>query len=152
MTFVVVLALSAFLAQHQPQGKESVRIYVFAAEPVDASPDDHRLEGRRAAVRDLRDALRHKAGLTIVDDRAHADVLVEVTDQEQDSLGEGGFGGARITPLVNTTIRLRVTAGPHDSEMKGTGPGTGSRAAKDAADKLLRWIVRNRIDALPDRK
>ena len=85
----------------------------------------------------LRDALRRKAGLSVVDDRAQADVTVEVTDREQQNAGEGGFGGVKLTPFVNTIIRVRVTFGEHHSELKGMGPGTGSRAAKDAADGLL---------------
>lgn len=148
MTAGLVLALCAGLSagQARTDGKESVRIYVFAAQTAEGSPSDEALKGRLAAVRDLRDALRRKAGLSIVDDRTLADVVVEVTDREQESLGDGGFGGARVTPLVNTTIRLTVTAGTHQTEMKGSAPGTGTRAAKDAAERLLKWIVRNRLD------
>jgi hypothetical protein len=154
MTLVIALALCAVLGSDQTKpgdqtksfGKESIRIYVFATEAPAASPPDEAQQGRLAAVRELREALQHKAGLSVVDDRAQADVVVEVTDREQQSAGEGGFGGAKLTPLVNTTIRVHVTAGAHQTELKGMGPGTGSRAAKDLADRLLKWIVRNRVD------
>jgi hypothetical protein len=69
--------------------------------------------------------------------------------REQQNAGEGGFGGVKLTPFVNTIIRVRVTFGEHHGELKGMGPGTGSRAAKDAADGLLKWIERNRADRPP---
>jgi len=145
MTVVVALVLCTVLgSQAKPHAKESVRIYVFATEVRDGSPPGDALQRRLAAVRELREALRRKAGLSVVDDQAQADVTVEVTDREQQSAGEGGFGGVKLTPFVNTIIRMRVTFGEHQSELKGMGPGTGSRAAKDAADGLFKWIERNR--------
>jgi hypothetical protein len=146
MTVVVALALCAVLGggQAETHGKESVRIYVFATEVPGGSPPGNALQERLAAVRELREALRRKAGLSVVDDRPLADVTVEVIDREQQSAGEGGFGGVKLTPFVNTIIRVRVTFGEHQSDLKGMGPGTGSRAAKDAADGLLKWIERNR--------
>jgi hypothetical protein len=152
MTVVVALVLCAVLGgggQARTNGKEPVRIYVFATEVPGGSPPGDPRQGRLAAVRELREALRRKAGLSVVDDRAQADVTVEVTDREQQNAGEGGFGGVKLTPFVDTIIRVRVTFGEHHSELKGMGPGTGSRAAKDAADGLLKWIERNRPDRLP---
>jgi len=146
MTVVVALLLSAVLAggQAKTHGKELIRIYVFATEVPGGSPPGDALQGRLAAVRELRDALRRKSGLSVVDDPAQAEVTVEVTDREQTSAGEGGFGGVKLTPLVNTIIRLRVTFGERQGELKGMGPGAGSRAAKDAADGVSKWIERNR--------
>ena len=132
-------------AKTKPDGKESVRVYVFAAEHPDQSNDEAQ-QRRLATVRELRDAIRRKAGLSVVDQRADADVVVEVLDRDEDSAGEGGFGGVKLTALVNTTIRLRVTAGERETDMKGTGAGSGSKAAKDATERLLKWIVRNRAD------
>ena len=125
MTVVVALALSTVLAarggQAKTHGKESVRIYVVAAEVPGGSPPGDALQGRLAAVRELREALRRKAGLRVVDDRAQADVTVEVTDREQQSAGEGGFGGVKLTPFVNTIIRVRVTFGEHQKRIEGDG-------------------------------
>jgi hypothetical protein len=152
MTVVVALVLGAVLSggsQARTHGKEPVRIYVFATEVQGGSPPGDALQGRLAAVRELREALRRKSGLSVVDDRAQADVTVEVTDREQQNAGEGGFGGVKLTPFVNTIIRVRVAFGEHHGELKGMGPGTGSRAAKDAADGLLKWIERNRADRPP---
>lgn len=148
MTAVVALVTCSILGggQAKTHGKESVRVYIFATEVRGGSPPDDARQGRLAAVRELRDALRRKAGLSVVDDRAQAEVTVEVTDREQQNAGEGGFGGVKLTPFVNTIIRVRVTFGEQHSELKGMGSGTGSRAAKDAADGLLKWIQRNRAD------
>src|SRR5262245_62382957 len=109
MTVVVALVLCTVLAGGQASTplKDSVRIYVFATEVRDASPPGDALQGRLAAVRELREALRRKTGLSVVDDRAQADVTVEVTDREQQSAGEGGFGGVKLTRFVNTIIRDR---------------------------------------------
>jgi hypothetical protein len=162
MTALLVLAACAMLGgpdQHSGQhpdklpksfGKESVRIYIFATEaPGQVSGDDkakEAQEGRETGVRELKDALRRKAGLSIVEDRGQSDVVVEVTDREVQDAGEGGFGGVKLTSLANTIIRTHVTAGSETTDIKGMGQGTGDRAAKDAAERLLKWIVRNRVD------
>ncbi len=148
MGSVLALMLCASLGggQAKTDGRESVRIYVFAAETAGSSSPDEAQQRRLATVRELADAIRRKAGLSVVDRRDQADVVVEVLDRDEESAGEGGFGGVKLTALVNTTIRLRVTAGEHQTEMKGMGSGAGSRAAKDAADRLLKWIARNRVD------
>jgi hypothetical protein len=146
MAVVVALVLCAVLGggQAKTHGKESVRVYVFATEVPAGSPPGDALQGRLAAVRELRDALRRKSGLSVVDDRAQADGTVEVIDREQTNAGEGGFGGVKLTPLVNTIIRVRIIFGERQGELKGMAPGAGSRAAKDAADGLSKWIERNR--------
>jgi len=80
-----------------------------------------------------------------VDTRAGADVLVEVVGREEREGAEGGFGGAAITKMGQMIIRLHVTSGLPDHEeveLKGIGQGTWSRAAKDGADRVLKWIAR----------
>jgi hypothetical protein len=153
MFAAAMIALCAILTgQANAHGKESVRVYVFATEAArvaDGTTTDDARKARLEAVRDLRDAIRHQRGLSVVDDRGQADVVVEVTDCEQQDAGEGGFGGVKLTPLVTTTIRLHVTSGEQATDMKGFGPGTGSRAAKDAAERLLKWIARNHLDRVP---
>ena len=115
-----------------------VRVFVFTAAPAGDAPSDAekaRLEG----VREMRQAL-HGRGITIVDDRSQADVLVEVLDREERDMGEGGFGGKTITKFIEVIIRLRVTSGDRQSELKGMG--LAGRAAKDAADRVRKWIAR----------
>jgi hypothetical protein len=119
----------------------SVRAYVYTAGPAGAArtaEDEARLE----AVRDMKDALRHKKGITVVDSRDEANVFVEVLGREQREEGAGGFGGKTITRMGDTIIRLRVKSGEEEADLKGMGQGTWGRAAKDAADRLLKWIAR----------
>ena len=126
-----------------PQKKPSVTVYVFAADVPGAPKEEN--AAREEAVSDMRDALRKKAGLEIVDTRAGADVLVEVVGREEREGSEGGFGGAALTKMGQMIIRLHVTSGPpgnEEVELKGTGQGTWNRAAKDAADRVLKWIAR----------
>ena len=148
MAAVLALALCAVLGSGQAKsyGKESVRIFVFTAQAAESTSPDEAQQARRSAVKELKDQLRHKAGLSIVDDRSQADVVIEVIELEERDAGDGGFGGAKLTPLVNSILRLHLTAGENQTDIKGMGPGSGSRAAKDAADRVLKWVVRNRVD------
>ena len=61
-------------------------------------------QGRRDSLRDLRDAMRRKSGIVLVDDRDHAQVVVEVIGREKREGAQGGFGGRphqiRITDLM----------------------------------------------------
>jgi hypothetical protein len=114
---------------------------VYAAEPA-PGPGQGTATERAEAVRDMRDALRRKAGLEIVEDRASAHVLVEVIGREEREGPEGGFGGKQLTRMGETIIRLHLRAGDDEADIKGMGVGTWGRAAKDAADRVLKWIAR----------
>jgi len=121
----------------------SVHVYVFASEVPAAEPAARETNADRAeAVKDMREALRRKAGLAIVDDRASADVLVEVVDREARESPDGGFGGMSVTSLGDKIIRLHVVSGDEEVDVKGIGPGSWGRAAKDGADRVLKWIAR----------
>ena len=135
-SFVYFDSFVSFTSQKKP----SVTVYVFAGEVPGAPPEENTARGE--AVTDIRDALRKKAGLEIVDERAGADVLVEVLGREEREGSEGGFGGAAITRMGQTIIRLHLTSGDEEVDLKGTGQGTWNRAAKDAADRVLKWIAR----------
>ena len=119
-----------------------VRVHVFTATSASGQHTDEE-KGRLAAVGDLRDALRKKKGLTIVDDAALAQIRVEVTSREEREPPAGGFGGKAITSLGDYIIRVNVTAGDQQTELKGIGHGTWGRAAKDAAERILKWIARH---------
>ena len=97
---------------------------------------------RLAAVNDMREALKRKKGITLVDDQADANVQMEVLGREQREEPTGPFGGKTVTRLGDTIIRLRVRSGADESELKGMGQGTWGRAAKDAADRFMKWIAR----------
>lgn len=143
ITVTLALCVTLFAADAGAAEKgPAVRVYVYTAPSASGTQTDEE-KGRLDAVRDIRDALRRKSGITLVDDRSLADVVVEITDREQRDAGGGGFGGKMITPLGDTIIRLHVTSGGHEAEIKGMAQGTWGRAAKDAADRLMKWIARN---------
>jgi hypothetical protein len=130
-------------ATRQPPDRSptSVRVYVFtevAAAGVRTPDETERLE----AVEDMRGALKRKKGITVVDDRAQANVHMEVTGRERREEPAGSFGGKSVTRMGDTIIRLRVKSGSDEAELKGMGLGTWGRAANDAAERFLKWIAR----------
>jgi len=90
----------------------------------------------------MREALAQKKGITVVDTREQSNVLMEVLGREQREEPTGSFGGKSITRMGDTIIRVRVKSGEDESDLKGMGQGTWSRAAKDAADRFMKWIAR----------
>jgi hypothetical protein len=127
-----------------PQGADqltSVRAYVFTETSASGQPSEDE-QGRLDAVKELRDALAKKKGISLVNRREDATLLIEVTGREQGEQPSGGFGGKQITSMADTIIRLHLTSGKDESDLKGMGQGTWGRAAKDAADRILKWIAR----------
>ena len=126
-----------------PQGADTlttVRAYIFTDISGGAASADQ--QGRVEAVRELKDALRKKKGISLVDRKEDATLLIEVTGREQKDDEEGPFGGKKLTPLGDTIIRFHISSGGEESDLKGMGQGTSSRAAKDAAERILKWIAR----------
>ena len=139
----IALLLSALAVPGQA-GKKPVhvtaRVYVFPAEG--SSPDRSTdAAGLAQAVRELSDALAHQKGITVVGRQEDADVRVEVTDREERDAGDGGFGGKQFTRLSDVIIRFHARASRDEIDLKGSGLGA-SRAAKDAAERLTKWIAR----------
>jgi hypothetical protein len=141
----MILALALSLLTMAPvQGTDlrtTVRVYVFTATSQSGERSEEE-QGRLDAVREMKEALAKKKGIHIVEDRADATLTVEVVGREMTEDVHGPFGGKMITPLGDTIIRLHVRSGDLDSEIKGMGQGTWGRAAKDAADRILKWIAR----------
>src|SRR5262245_55818252 len=136
---VLTFALTAV-----PQGTDkltSVRAYVFTDRSASGQPSPDE-QGRMAAVREVKDALAKKKGISLVESREEATLLVEVVDREQREEPAGAFGGKQITAMGDTIIRLHLTSGKDEVDLKGMGQGTWGRAAKDAADRILKWIAR----------
>jgi hypothetical protein len=147
-----VLAAIAAAWAFSPAKPPARAVYVTSRPPAGASADD--VKGLEDAVRELRDAIAHRKSLRVVDDPAVADVGVEVTNREQRDAGEGGFGGIKLTPLGEMIIRFHARLTPHENgvpggtphsdsdevDLKGIGPGYWSRAAKDGAERLEKWI------------
>ena len=141
MSLLSVLLLVATL-QSPDNTPTSVRVFVFTAISAPDAPRTPDEQERLAAVGDMRNALKSKKGITVVDDPTAANVQMEVIGREQREEPTGAFGGKSITRMGETIIRLRVKSGNDESELKGMGQGTWSRAAKDAADRFLKWIAR----------
>ncbi|HVD92648.1 MAG TPA: hypothetical protein VNC21_10215 [Vicinamibacterales bacterium] len=141
VTTIVLIALAALHPTVWPDGRESVRVYVYTSPSASGEHTDEE-KGRLDAVEELRGALKKKKGLAIVNDRSQADVIVEVVEREQREAPVGGFGGKTVTAMGDTIIRVHVTAGEEQADLKGIGQGTWGRAAKDAAERITKWIAR----------
>jgi hypothetical protein len=137
----LVLSLFAAGAPQGPDKLTTVRAYVFTATSQGGERSAEE-QGRLDAVRDLKEALDKKKGISLVDNREDATLIIEVTGREQRDDAQGGFGGKTITPMGDTIIRLHLRSGDQESDLKGMGQGTWGRAAKDAADRILKWIAR----------
>jgi hypothetical protein len=129
-------------------------VYVTSTRTAGSSSADEEARGLADAARELREAVARKKGLQIVEDPAVADVQVEVTNREARDAGEGGFGGIKLTPLGEMIIRFHAKFAPRENgapgkgaprtdevDLKGIGPGYWSRAAKDGAERLRKWIA-----------
>ena len=140
---VVAMLLAMFAAGVQGTDRETtVRAFIYTATGASGehTPEE---QGRLDAVRDMRDALEKKKGITLVNSRADANLLIEVLGREQrEDQGGGPFGGKTVTRMGDTIIRLHLRSGDEESDLKGIGQGTWGRAAKDAADRIVKWIAR----------
>jgi hypothetical protein len=142
---MVVAVLLAAIAAAGLQGTDkgtTVRAFVYTATGTSGehTPEE---QGRLDAVRDVRDALAKKKGITLVNTRDEANLLIEVLGREQrEGPGGGPFGGKAITRMGDTIIRLHLKSNEEESDLKGIGQGTWGRAAKDAADRVVKWISR----------
>jgi len=133
-----------------PQGTATlttVRAYVFT-DTSSAGADEG---GRVEAVRELKEALHKKKGISLVDRKEDATLLIEVTGRELKDDEEGPFGGKKLTPLGDSIIRFHISSGGEESDLKGMGQGPSSRAAKDAAERILKWIARREPARAPNR-
>jgi hypothetical protein len=141
MVAAMLLAMFATVGLQGTDTETTVRAFVFTATGASGehTPEE---QGRLDAVRDVRDALQKKKGITLVTNRADANLTIEVVSREQREEPGGGFGGKSITRMGDTIIRLHLKSGEEESDLKGIGQGTWGRAAKDAADRILKWIAR----------
>jgi hypothetical protein len=141
LNLVSAILLSLAVLQAPDTSPTSVRAFVFTLTSAGAEHDPDQQE-RLEAVRDMREALAKKKGITLVDSREAANLLIEVLGREQREEGSGAFGGKAITRMGDTIIRLHLKSGEDEADIKGMGQGTYGRAAKDAADRILKWIAR----------
>jgi hypothetical protein len=150
MVLTVLLAVLAAAGLQGPDKMTTVRAFVYTAT---GASGQHTAEekGRLDAVRDMRDALEKKKGITLVTRREDANLLIEVVSREQrEEPGAGPFGGKAVTRMGDTIIRLHLKSGGEESDLKGLGQGTWGRAAKDAADRIVKWIARREPKRIED--
>jgi len=57
--------------------------------------------------------------------------------------GTGGYSAMSV-PLETAILRVRLRTGSHTEEIVGTGRRYWSRAASDVADRLAKWVARNK--------
>ena len=146
---LVTLALPAATGVGtQHPSSAAPRVFVFTAKSEAPPPLSEEEQGRLDSVRDVREALAKKAGLVMAASASEADVLVEVVEREKRDAGVGGFGGTAVTPQGEVILRLHLKWGEHETDIKGVAPGYWGRAAKDAADRAMKWIAR--IAGLPE--
>ena len=139
------VALPCWATAQKNARAPAARVYVFTATTGSAPSTD--LSERQDAVKELRNALAKKKGISIVDDQGDAEIKIEVIRCETVDMGGGGFGGKELTPLDEKVIHVHAVSSADQADFKGTAPGYWSRAAKDAADRLSKWIERQPKDA-----
>ena len=142
MVVAMLLAIWAAAGLQGTDRETTVRAFVYTATGASGehTPEE---QGRLDAVRDMREALEKKKGITLVNTREDANLLIEVVGREQrEDPGGGPFGGKAVTRMGDTIIRLHLKSGDQESDLKGLGQGTWGRAAKDAADRIVKWIAR----------
>jgi hypothetical protein len=138
---VIVLATSTWPARDAAAGLRPppVRVHVFTARSGSSVPAEDE-QGRIDSVRDLTDTLRRRSGFVLVDTPEEAQLRVEVVDREERNAPDGGFGGKALTRFRETIVRLRVDTAGANGELKGIGRPSWKDAAKDAADRLTKWV------------
>lgn len=150
LLIVAGLALSVqSVAVARQSASPAPRVFVFTADPQGPTPTEEE-QGRLDSVKDVREALGRKAGLKMVTSASEATVLVEVLQREKREGEIGGFGGTSVTPQGEVMVRLHLKFGEHETDVKGVAAGYWGRAAKDAAERAFKWIVR--IDNLPAKR
>jgi len=140
MILALVLSLVAGMSR-QDEKLTTVRAYVFTRVSAGGEPSAEE-QGRLDGVRELKEALSKKKGISLVDRREDATLLVEIIEREVQEEGAGPFGGKKITSLGETILRFHLSSGDQESDLKGIGQGSPGHAAKDAADRILKWIAR----------
>ena len=162
---MVIFAIStgARPALAQTKNDSLVRVYVFA---VSAPGGEAAVAaGRADSVKDLQAALRKSSSLSVVDDRAQADVAVEVVGRDDEETGEtvsvttsspvSGAQHVDTTKPKDSVVRVKVTAGSDTLNMQGSGGGALTTrwrtAANNAAKAIERWIKTNHAKLLAAR-
>jgi hypothetical protein len=140
LSLVLIAALSAQAPAAPALTRLPARVFVFTADASGSTVAEER-QGRLDTVRDLEDLLGgRKKYVTLVHSADQADVTVEVVNREEREPLQGGFGGASVTRFSERIVRVRLKAGEKTSDLKGVAQGSWKSAAKDAAERITKWI------------
>ena len=96
------------------------KVFVFTTDPKETPPNEEE-QGRLDSVKDMREALSHKAGLEMVSTADDATVLVEVVQREKRDAGAGGFGGTQVD--LRRAGRPEAPCGNRSSHARGRCSG-----------------------------
>ena len=133
---IIVLGPSPDFQDKRPPA----RVYVFTAQ-AHAGAVSEEEQGRLDSLRDVLDLMAdRKSDFTLVNTAEQAEVVVELVNREELETPQGGFGGASMTRFRQTIVRLHVTAGEKQSDLKGVGQPSWKAAAKDAVERLRKWV------------
>jgi len=142
----LLLAVALLLAAPDQSGAKKpdkhatpARIFVTTGRSSDGVASEEE-NGRLEAVATLQEQLRGKSQFTLVQSAGEAQLVVEVINREERDMGQGGFGGASLTKFRETIVRVKVSAGADQSELKGVGQGSWKSAAKDLVERLSKWV------------
>lgn len=160
ITFIAVIAavlvMTAICPTVSAQDR-NVTLYVFTKTNhtgfVDAA--SQRLQD---SVKDVREALAKKKGITLVDDATAATVALEIVGSATETATgrpikeqKGGLFGQTLGD--DQTVHGKLTVGAYATDLIGDAKGRTSfggfggwkNAAKDLADRVADWVKVNRV-------
>ena len=148
MFFTVVWSfLSAHIAAAQP-----VRVYLFTA-PA-AQFVDQKSKGRADSLKDVRDRMKGKKTLQLVDSVEEADLSVEIIERVFQQTGNSTstfkpYVGVETTAESKPSIHVTLTAGTYSTELYGSQitvwgkGGVWRSAAEGLASDVEKWVKEN---------
>ena len=164
LSLMVSMSVNGRAVQVQKDDSGTVRVFVFTAESG-GSPGDSAAAARVDSMKDLQAALRSKSGLSLVDGREQADVMIEVLDRGDQETGETvsvtTSSPVTGTPHTDTTrskdavVRVKLVVGDEVLNLQGSGSGDTTRrwrtAANNVAKVIERWIKAHRASVMAAR-
>ena len=140
LTLVFAAAVAGQATSPPVERHLPARVFIFTAQdPGRGTPEER--QGLLDSARDLEDLLGgRKKYVTLVRSAEDADVVIEVVNREEREPAQGGFGGASMTKFSDRIVRVHVKAGDKVSDLKGVATGSWKAAAKDAAERITKWI------------
>jgi hypothetical protein len=103
-------------------------------------------------MKDLRDSLKGRKGLTLTDNRENAAIVLVVMSREKAQVTASAFGPAR-----DCTVRVKFIYKDSETEMSAsaqggtlTSGGAWSKAAGKVAKQVEEWIAANKAKLVED--